>query len=410
MAQPYSIPSSPIPSPDDEPRPFRLSTTTTFASTLSDDSSRSAYHIYHKRELHRTISPIIDPSKERRWGPTAKEIKEQRIQRKLEKSSPASPTSTADGNSDGAFYLNTPYLAFHMPPAVLYNGKSRHTGTPLVLIHASACWRKWKLQLGPSIAEPGVIDPRGVVCWRHNGGDKHALKADDRKLKGYKVRTWRLWCEHGKAYVHGIKAMRKAGGGPDPDVFDEDEKSPPARADEVVYLKWTSPLSRHTRRYQFQYAGIDFFWKGTGSVKESRACGWSVKYNHLKLVALVPAIEDGTEGMGKKVEMELCLGKYTSSIAAKKSGTLELFDAPIWRLVSEHIPSALAQVKSELSRGEIGDVEEYEKKRVAAMKKTFLYQVIVATAMCMIQGEKEKREVIKAIVIELISSGSGAGG
>jgi hypothetical protein len=52
-----------------------------------------------------------------------------------------------------------------------------------------------------------VVDPRGVVGWRHHGGDKGALKDDDRKLKGYKTRTRRLWGETGKEYVHDVKKM-----------------------------------------------------------------------------------------------------------------------------------------------------------------------------------------------------------
>lgn len=403
-SQPYSLPA-PM-SSTDETKVFPLSPTMTFASS---ESSGSAYHIYHRCELHKSISPVVDPSKERFWGPTPKETRQDRERRKLEKTTTVS--EVIDG-SNAKFFLNQPYLAFHTPPAVLYNGTNRYSGKPLVLIHAYAFWRKWKMQLGPSIATTGVIDPRGVVCWRHNGGDKNALKSDDRKLKGYKVRTWRLWCEHGKEYVKSVKAMRKAGGGPDPDVIEEQRKDVPARADEVVYLKWMSPLSRHTRRYHFQYAGIDFYWKGTGSVMERRACGFLVKYNHLKLVAMVPDIseKDGGDGLGKGMA-EVCLGKYTSSIAAKKSGTLELFDAPIWHLINEHVPSAMAQVQAEMAGGEEEkEDEDDEEGRIAAMKKTFLYQVIVATAMCMIHGEKEKREVVKAILVELISSGSGAGG
>jgi hypothetical protein len=393
----------------DEAKLGPLSPTSTAHSTFSNKTNKSAYHIYHKREIHRTISPVIDPSKERFWGPTIKQIKENRAKRKLEKT--LSPAKV----DDEAFFLNQPYLAFHMPPAVLYSGTNRYNGTPLVLIHASAFWRKWKLQLGPSLSTPGVIDPRGVVCWKHNGGSPRDLKADDHALKGYKVRTWRLWAEHGKEYVHSIKAMRKAGGGPDPDILDDTthEKNNPIRADEVVWLTWTRPLSRHTRRYHFRFKSIDFYWKGTGSVRETRSCGWGVRYNHLKLVAMVPTTLKTDEVNGEELT-EICLGKYTSSVAAKKCGTLELFDAPIWQLMCQHAPSLMAQVEGDMADIEVDKTDdgtqEYENRRIAAMRRTYLYQVIVATGMCMIQGEKEKREVIKAIVVELISGGTGATG
>jgi hypothetical protein len=401
-----SITSSPMSSKGDkdDAKFGPLSPTSTFHSSFDDSSSKSAYHIYHKQDLHRTISPVIDPAKERFWGPTMRQLKEDRAKRKIEKTMPAAKVDNE------AFFLNKPYLAFHMPPTVLYSGTNRYNGKPLVLIHASAFWRKWKLQLGPSLSTPGVIDPRGVVCWKHSA-DAATLKVDDHALKGYKVRTWRLWAEHGKEYVKSVKAMRKAGSGPDPDVVHE--KGNQARAEEVVYLTWTNPLSRHTRRHHFRYADIDFYWKGTGSVKDTRSCGWGVRYNHLKLVAMVPATLKTDDENGDGLT-EICLAKYTSSVAAKKSGTLELFDAPIWRLISEHVPSLMAQVDFEIADGE-GEVdelgfEEHVRRRIAAMKKTYLYQIIVATGMCMIQGEKEKREVVRAIVLELISGGSGASG
>jgi hypothetical protein len=172
-----------------------------------------------------------------------------------------------------------------------------------------------------------VLDPRGVVAWRHNEGDKKALKADGRKLKGYKVRTWRLWGDHGKKSVQSVNKARKTGKGSDPDVF-VDEKaqdSEPEKADEVVYLRWTSPLSRHTRRYHFQYARIDFYWKGTGTSKESRRCGMLLRFNHLKLVAKLP----NTENDEGKDHPEVCLGRFTSSLAKQKHGSLELFDTAI---------------------------------------------------------------------------------
>jgi hypothetical protein len=74
----------------DEAKLGPLSPTSTVHSTFSNKTNKSAYHIYHKREIHRTISPVIDPSKERFWGPTIKQTKENRAKRKLEKTlSPA---------------------------------------------------------------------------------------------------------------------------------------------------------------------------------------------------------------------------------------------------------------------------------------------------------------------------------
>lgn len=332
-------------------------------------------------------------------------------------SSTATVSSPQADKHEDAFFLHSPYLAFHGPPRVLYTGNSKQSA-PAALIHSFAFWRKYKIQLGPAISQPGVIDPRGVVCWRHNGGDSKALKSNDKLLKGYKVRTWRLWGETGKDYVHRVKANRKASVGPDPDVIEDDTedietgekcmdvfeyqcKDAPVQADEVVYLNWTSPFSRDTRQYHFRFSGLDFCWKGTGTVKETRRCGFAVRFNHLKLVVQAPetASEEQEKALGFR---EVCLGKYTSSVALQKHGKLELYDAAIWRLIADHIPSALAGVED-------GN-RESTAAEFAMVKRTHLYQVIVATAMCMVLGEKHKRETVRKIIEALITEGAMGGG
>jgi hypothetical protein len=57
----------------------------------------------------------------------------------------------------------------------------------------------------------------------------------------------------------------------------------------------------------------------------------------------------------------------------------------------------------------LGDVvEETQDAKIVKVKKSTLYQVIVATAMCMIKSEKEKRHTL----LDLITSAGegGAGG
>jgi hypothetical protein len=328
-------------------------------------------------------------------------MKEQKMKRKEKKERINSGLPRIDPD-DNAFFLHRPYLAFHVPPRVLYMGNSKRNAKPVVIIHGGCFWRSYKLQLGPSISQAGVVDPRGVVGWRHNGGNRKTLKADDRKLKGYKVRTWRLWGETGKEYVHSVKAKREAGEGPDPDVLEE--ASVPTTADEVVYLRWQKPLSRHTRRYHFQYAGIDFYWKGTGSVQESRFCGLLLRFNHLKLVAKLPADKEKQEGIDRP---EVCLGTYTSSVASMKNGRLEFADEAILRLIDEHAPSMLAQ---DPLGGRSDAQEEAEASRMSRMKKSTMYQVFVATAMCMIISEKEKRHTLLSLLVEAATEGGGAGG
>lgn len=354
---------------------------------------QSTYHIYEENPLDKCISLVVDPKREKWLGPSPKEQKIKRLQKRERKNSGLPPIEP----DDTAFYIHQPYLSFHLPPRVLYTGSSKYTAKPAVLIHEGCFWKKYTLQLGPSISQPGVIDPRGVVSWRHNGGDKKARKADNHKLKGYKVRGWRLWGETGKGYVHAVKANRVAGKGPDPDVFDSKSKKP-AVAEEVVYLRWMSPLSRHTRCYHFHYMGIDFYWKGTASVRESRACGLLLRFNHLKLVARLPIVD-----IKKREEDELRLGRYTCSIACKKSGTLEFFDAAILHLIDEYVPSML-----DLSSDEEISEEDVETERVLRLRKSRLYQVFVATAMCMIKSEKEKRHKLMELILNAAEGGGGA--
>jgi hypothetical protein len=357
----------------------------------------TTFHVYQKNECHKCISPTTNLPKERRLGPS---IKQQKAKRKERKERTASGLPRVDPD-ENAFFLHRPYLAFHVPPRVLYMGNSKHNAKPVVLIHEGCFWREYKLQLGPSISKLGVLDSRSVVAWRHNGGDKKVLNGDDHKLKGYKVRTWRLWGETGKNFVHTVKANREAGEGFDPDLLEEPGFKPerPATAEAVVYLRWMSPLSRHTRCYHFQYAGIDFYGKGTGAVKELRLCGFLLRFNHLKLVARLPATKNGEE-MEREQE-EVTLGTYTSSVAQMKNGTMEFADAAILRLLDEHAPSMLARSPLE--------EEETEAARSLRLKRSTLYQVFIATAMCMIKAEKEKRRTLMDLVIGAAEQGGGTG-
>jgi hypothetical protein len=101
------------------------------------------------------------------------------------------------------------------------------------------------------------------------------------------------------------------------------------------------------------------------------------------------------------------LGKYTSSVAAKKSGKLDLYDGAILKLIEEYAPHLLArdpldtQAKSEA---------EDEASKIVRMKRTSLYYVIVATGMCMINGEKEKREAVIEAITLAGEGGAGGGG
>ena len=394
-------------------------------------------HIYHEHGCaHKLVRPNLSSSQERRWGPTPKEKKECRIAKKEAKkiravsqvipsespiesalacqSSPLSaPELTAQDKE--SFFLHTPYLSFHLPPLVLYTGSSRYIPCkPIALIHTGWFWKSYKIQLGPSLSLPGVIDPRGVVSWRHNGGSKAELRSNEADgnaelLKGYRVRGWRLWGETGKSYVHQIRNLRKKGAVfDDPDVngiAEDGELREKARADEIVFLKWVSPLSRHTRAYSFRFRGIEFQWKGTGTVNEKRKCGWMLRFCHLKLVAKIPV----SEGSTREVQSaEVCLGKYVSSIAAEKSGILEIFDGAMLEFVEKYIPSLFEE--KGLDWEKVITNGRRESGRVDKLKKGILYHLIVATVVCMVNSEKEKRHTLIDLILGIGENAGNGGG
>lgn len=287
------------------------------------------------------------------------------------------------------------------------------------------------MQFGELLADDRVIDSRGVISLPYGSG-KTPVGAG-KAIKGYKVRKWRLWGETGKQYHH-YKNTRREGGDKGSLRSNADQvhelathsTRPPIAADdiidEVVYFSWISPFTHRTRDYRFQYCGIDFYWKGTGTVKEGRTCGSFLHFNHLKLVARIPLTGDGRdeEKQGKSEEYikpvrrssrsilwqrsaptfrEICIAKYTSSLGKKKAGTLQMYDEALFRLMIDHnIPSDDSKT---IELG--GDV--------VSVKHTRLYDIIIATTMCMVIGEWQKRQWLKKI-IELAAgeAGGNAGG
>ena len=354
------------------------------------DTSCTTYHIYPQKEDYKRITTLVDIEKE---NPRSRAAKQARREKKEQKESGNVAEVLESAKCEDTFFLHRPYLAFHSPPKVLHSGQDKHAD-PAILIHGSAFWRRFKLQYGKSLKAPGVVDPRGVVSWKHNEGDKQYLKTNGKKLKGYKVRTWRLWGECGKAYVHQVRADRRAGVKPDvDDLVDPNarEKLYPAEAEGVVYLKWERPFSRHTRRYHFSYSGLDFYWKGTRATDKTTFCGKFVRFNHLKLVASLPVVASS-----RSAKNEIRLARYTSSVSNKKNGRLEIFDGTVLELFESYV-----------HRQDRKAPEETKEVKIQNLKKTVLYQIIVATALCMITAEKEKREAVGQWVEEAVK---GAGG
>jgi hypothetical protein len=339
--------------------------------------------------------------------------------------------------SSEAYYLHSPYISFHCPPRVLRRGGNKHA-PPICLLHNSFLWRRWRLQFGDILSQKGVIDPRGAISWDYNEDSN-----SDEALKGYKVRSWRLWGESGKKYHQQVNLERQQSNLQDEEPSLVQVKSapadpgsekhhlvqpPPAKADltldvqsdivssqeasngpiQAITLHWESPFSKATRRYSFRFGEIDFYWKGTGTVKHEGSWSWIVRFNHLKLVARLPApLQSPVEGQASPSSddpsVELILARYTSSPWQEKCGELEVFDSVVRRFVQSRFnPIELAPEK--LQECDMNEAELDE------LRKTRLYDLIMATTLCMVIGERQKRETLREVIQLLAAEGGGNAG
>ncbi|KZN84570.1 hypothetical protein EN45_087110 [Penicillium chrysogenum] len=372
----------------------------TLNEALSKRHHLSIWHVYHKGDEHITITPFVNPKKE--FGLN------KRSHKKLAAEYPQTPDRNNESNS---YFVHHPTLLFHNAPRTLRRGNKK-TGTPVCLIKCGTFWLNWKIQFGDNLKD--VIDPRGVVKWECRSNPNNTTLNDDRALKGYKVRTWRVWGESGKRYHRQVNARRKEkktaeSMDSDPVQMEEanehgkhdlsysqgQDHSPPsysaalqtvpqpAVAEEAVSLNWTSPLSLKTRRYSFEYANIKFFWKGTRDVHPDKQWAkWLMPFHHLKLIARLPGV--GSE--------DVLIGQYTPSFAYRKFGELWIFDSVVAKLLGEEGSSALT------GHGVVDEVRD--------IRKTRLHELIMATAMCMIIGEAQKREILIALLAIAAEGGS----
>ncbi|KAL1591729.1 hypothetical protein SLS60_011728 [Paraconiothyrium brasiliense] len=366
----------------------------------------TTYHVYPiKDKRHKRITTAVYIKRE---SPLSRKGRKARKERKHRKAKQKHNVSTdgvdnivreQDDEGQDAYYLHSPYFSFSSPPQVLYIGSTNHMPSiPAVLIHPSFLWRGYKLQYVKSLAETGVLDPRGVVSWAHNGGSTSDLERIPTSLQGYKVRTWRHWGECGKKYVHEVNAKRKAGitDWQHPDVLEigpaaTEKPVRPVQAEGVLYLNWDKPFSTRTREYRWRYGGLEFRWKGTGRTEKTGFWGWFVKFNHLKLVAMLPEII-----IGNSAQTEVCIARYTCSISKKKSGRLEMYDERLLRLYEGY-------VRDQKRMYPVWD----EETRVKALKFTVLYALVIATAVCMISFEKAKREAAGKCIKEAAQDAGG---
>lgn len=328
-----------------------------------------------------------------------------------------SPTETKPGrrgsdNQDesSSYFIHKPFHWFHHPPRTLRLGATNH-GPVLCLVYNSWFWRRWKLQFGVGLSGEAVVDPRGAVSWH-----RHSTNNEDPSPKRYDSPSQSLRAGSSKPQRHDPLAKRiehdtteklhsSVPASPSkPGVQVQPPPLPPTppTAPEATSLTWTSPFSSTPRRYHFRHAGLDFHWKGTGAVQERRARGPFVRFNHLKLVVALPPGPDPDPA----ARTELCLARYTSALACGKAGVLELHEAPILRLLRK-----LGEAGGGTALGARDDDDGHAAPApavgAAAVRCAGLYDMIVATAVCMVVGEWQKRGWLKRVLQLVASEASG---
>src|SRR5947208_90990 len=151
--------------------------------------------------------------------------------------------------------------------------------------------------------------------------------AVSRKIEGHKEKSWGIARSIGTAMRAFTRGTGRLKDDSLPTLLEKENCWEPI-INEIAQLKLESPLSTTARRYHFAYQGYDFHWKGTTAVKGHNFARDVLAFNHLKLVAVVPGSGSSTAGTETK-NTEICLAKYTSLAARRKSGHLEVFDSVV---------------------------------------------------------------------------------
>lgn len=179
---------------------------------------------------------------------------------------------------------------------------------------------------------------------------------------------------------------------------------------EVTELVWTKPFSKKCRQYDFKFGSLSFRWKGTSTVEGTGFWKSWLRYNHLKLVVRIPLADHPKDiAISDEGYKEVVLAKYTSSTKYCKAGILEMYDdviAHVWKeyvLPQERLAMRRANGEKEKENGSF----KYDRSPTSVKESQF-WDALIATGMCMIIGEWEKRETIRQIIQALGTAGGAA--
>lgn len=177
---------------------------------------------------------------------------------------------------------------------------------------------------------------------------------------------------------------------------------------DVTELVWYKVFSKKLRQYDFSIGHLDFRWKGTSTVTGTGFWrGW-LRYNHLKLVVRVPLADHPKDiAICDSGFREVVLAKYTSSTKYMKAGALEMFDDVINHVWREYVLPMERQERNRREKEKEDGSFKYG-RNPATVKETRFWDALVATGMCMVVGEWQKRETCRQILAALASGAGGA--
>ncbi|RPA89754.1 hypothetical protein L873DRAFT_1822252 [Choiromyces venosus 120613-1] len=332
--------------------------------------------------------------------------------------------------------------------------------------------KEWK-----SLNEPGVIDPRGVLACKYplrpsghkkgESGKKYLTECAQRqkmtnaasdpqlkRTKSFSDTARRIFHlnnasptsrskEEAKATTESktegtaeptteptreeeIESMLPAG--PTEDL--PDHLKPETLEEGSLLMKWSGWL---TREYDFKWRGIEFVWKGTGTVRdEKKYWGPLSRFNHLKLVAKIPEepeeveeeesptseTKDDKKGPQTSTRRQSSFSSFVSTITRRNSNASQL---SVRGKPRGHREVVIAKYTCLLATRKCGRLIVYEKalRETACLNlegnnpdvaRERLRHVVVATGLCMLQGEKQKRDTLREIAgAALGEAGSCAG-
>lgn len=394
-------------------------------TTPTPAESVSTYHIYHQRRFHYRLSHDRDAYKDKvvPFWPEYWRYSRRKWQTKLEEKLRPSHEKDPYIDAPGYFVHKPRIFGGHVPfrtPRTLRLGQSKKS-PPLCLIHTSWFWRRWKIQFCDGLDEPGVVDPRGVVGASYGYANRRdAIRRGGNQpngfIKGYAVKRVRLCGDTGKEYHRCVNRERK---GKD---MQTDEKATPLEVSTVVSLVWDAPFTHEARRYSFRYGGLNFYWKGTSVVHYPGLWGFSTIFNHLKLVVEVPVVVFPSIGPGTEQNhikrppefrntrnaypqamlqtCEVILATYVASPAPRKAGILHIRNDALMQLLKTYLPSHYECLNTQLERH--ASIESTYLAGISPgleqLADSQLYKCVIATAVCMVIAEQQKREWAKHIL------------